>query len=183
MAFLLPYEGAALGGAALEGLAGIVAGLVYAVETHHKHGSNNDSGAAPDDDDHDPGDTGVPDDPPGGICYDTDSYVQHSDVMDVSHANEVGSGWSTYQIKKVKRGLRHGYYNFPEYLAYAVKRGVSAAAAYSAYRNLIRTIREQRDGMVQHTPIIDRRRRALTAGLAGAAGVPRNVVRGLFSRH
>lgn len=176
-------EGIAVGVAAAEALAGIVAGWVAAIESHHHHGSNNDTGAAPDDDRHDPGSTGVPDDPPGGISLDDDSYIQHSDVMDISHANEVGGFWRAYQVKKLKRGIRNGYYNFPEYMAAAAKRGLSAAAAYHAYRNIIRTIRETRDGVVQHTPIIDRRRRALTAGMAGAAGMPRNVIRALNFRH
>lgn len=100
--FATGYEAWAVIVAGAEALAGIVAGAVAAIESH-KPGSHPNTPHAPDDDDD-------PDDPGGG-SHDPDTpayrYIEHAEVMEISHANEVGHNYYKEARKKRLKRLQH----------------------------------------------------------------------------
>lgn len=170
MAFLLPFEGAALGAAALEGLSGIVAGIVYAIESH-KPGRHSDTPHAPDDNDKpDPDDPAADD--PGGVCDDgSDTIVEHAQLMEINYGNEVhpGNVWWKFQKRRFWRKIRDMYYHAPDYAVSYIGAYYTAKFGYKKGRMMYRkaiAILERGTGQIVTpvTPDVYREKRAREAG-------------------
>lgn len=192
MAFLLPYEGIALGIAASEGLAGIIAGAIAAIETHH-HATTQDNtgGVAPDDDDPDPNGGGTEDDHPDK----RDFVVYHSQTMEISRSNEVGvNPYREARWQRLRKGIHHVRKYGWEYSLSALSS--IATGIYSYKRRYRQSMSQQerdfqqraiRHGMLRHyaphavsgfetplrTPTPVRKRRAHSHAFEGFRFTPR----------